>query len=261
MAVGCLQVVQGAILPVEEELQNGEYWLGLTGIVGGKMGHTESRGRACATRLRGASTAWGLVLIINIALVSSSLADSKKGEFRGRIVAEWNADGRSMRLLEPFEYVATDGRRWPVPKDAVVDGASIPQVFWSLIGSPFSGLYRAPSVVHDYFCEVRTRRSADVHRTFYDAMLSAGVEARRAWLMYQAVVKFGPHWDDPQVPPGCEIVDRNYDFNRCARNAPKPPVQRRLVDSVNLREFAKEIEGQIEPSDLAALRKIAEQRK
>jgi hypothetical protein len=108
---------------------------------------------------------------------------------------------------------------------------------------------------------VRTRRSADVHRNFYDAMLSAGVDTKRAWLMYQAGVKFGPQWEDPKVPPGCDVVDQKYNFNRCARNAPKPSVRRPAVDGASLREFANAIEGQVDPSDLAALREIAEQRK
>jgi hypothetical protein len=57
--------------------------------------------------------------------------------FVGRVLAEWLPDGRNMRLEEPFEYVDAGGRRWPVPKGISVDGASIPQVFWSIIGGPF----------------------------------------------------------------------------------------------------------------------------
>ncbi len=35
------------------------------------------------------------------------------------------------------------------PKGMPTDGASIPRVFWRLIGSPFTGPYRRPAVFHD----------------------------------------------------------------------------------------------------------------
>src|SRR4051812_36581695 len=75
-------------------------------------------------------------------LFEKRAASQAHGYYRGRVVAEWLPGGRNMRLLEPFEYVEPSGRRWPVPSGVVVDGASIPQVFWSVIGGPFEGLYR-----------------------------------------------------------------------------------------------------------------------
>jgi hypothetical protein len=89
------------------------------------------------------------------------------GSYRGRVVAEWIGP-RNMRLVEPFKYMASNGRRWPVPSGVVVDGASIPQMLWSLIGGPFEGLYRAASVVHDRFCDTRTRKYPDVHQMFFE---------------------------------------------------------------------------------------------
>src|SRR5262245_49195601 len=90
-------------------------------------------------------------------------ATDGKGEFRGKLISEWLADGRRMKLLEPLEYIDPSGRHWLVPSGTVVDGASIPQVFWSVIGAPFSGPYRNASVVHDYFCDTRSRPYPDVH--------------------------------------------------------------------------------------------------
>src|SRR4051812_13535146 len=54
-------------------------------------------------------------------------------------------NGRDVELIERYEYVDSNGRSWPVPAGTVVDGASIPQPFWSIIGGPFEGLYRGPS--------------------------------------------------------------------------------------------------------------------
>jgi lysozyme family protein len=110
------------------------------------------------------------------------------------IVTEWLDNGRDMRLRQDFGYVDAVGRGWPVPAGTVVDGASIPKAFWSLIGGPFEGLYRKPSVVHDYYCEVKTRPWRDTHRIFYDGMLCAGVGGIKAKTMYYAVYRFGPRW-------------------------------------------------------------------
>lgn len=107
---------------------------------------------------------------------------------------EWLDDGRHMRLKKPFSYVEDAGRVWSVPAEAVVDGASIPRVFWSLIGGPFEGLYRNASVVHDYYCDTGTRPWRDTHRVFYEAMRCSGVGSIRAKTMYYAVYRFGPRW-------------------------------------------------------------------
>lgn len=109
-------------------------------------------------------------------------------------VTEWLDDGRDMRLKQPFGYVDPAGRQWPVPAGVVVNGASIPQVLWSLIGGPFEGPYRNASIVHDHYCDVRARTWQDTHRVFLDAMLCSGVGRLRAKTMYYAVYRFGPRW-------------------------------------------------------------------
>jgi hypothetical protein len=183
-----------------------------------------------------------------------AMACESGGAFQGSVITEWLPNGRDMRLAEPYEYVDPKGRRWPVPKGAVVDGASIPPVFWSVIGGPFEGLYRGPSVIHDYYCEKRTRNFSDVHQVFHDAMLCAGVGKKTAWLMFQAVNRFGPRWDDPKLEPECEIIDKNYDFERCARNAAPPPVQWPSANENDLLAFVEDVESKSDPADLVALR-------
>ncbi|MBC8129797.1 MAG: DUF1353 domain-containing protein [Rhizobiaceae bacterium] len=98
-----------------------------------------------------------------------------------------------MQLLRPFAFVDDGGFTWEVPAGTVVNGASIPQVFWSF-GPPFVGDYRRASVVHDHFCVVRTRPSQDVHRMFHEGCLLGGVSSVRAGTMYLAVRTFGPNW-------------------------------------------------------------------
>ncbi|MDM0053522.1 DUF1353 domain-containing protein [Variovorax sp. J22R115] len=112
----------------------------------------------------------------------------------GAPVTEWLPDGRHMQLKRPFGYVQESGREWPVPEGAVVDGASIPRVFWSLIGGPFEGPYRDASIVHDHYCDVQTQPWPDTHRIFYEGMLCSGVSEMKAKVMYYAVYRFGPRW-------------------------------------------------------------------
>src|SRR5690242_3570669 len=86
---------------------------------------------------------------MTFALLGPRASALGKGAYQGRVITEWLPDNRKMRLIEPFEYIGPDGRRWPVPAGTVVDGASIPQAFWSIIGGPFEGAYRPASVIHD----------------------------------------------------------------------------------------------------------------
>lgn len=109
-------------------------------------------------------------------------------------LTEWLGNGRHMRLKRPFSYVQESGRAWPVPVETVVDGASIPKAFWSLIGGPFEGRYRDASIVHDYYCNEQSRPWREVHRVFYDAMLCSGVPLPQAKVIFYAVYRFGPRW-------------------------------------------------------------------
>ncbi len=103
------------------------------------------------------------------------------------------------RLSAPFGFKDPAGRVWPVPKGEEVDGASIPKLFWSFIGGPFEGNYLYASVVHDFYCRVKTRSTDDTHKTFYYGMRAKGVPEPQAMKMYSAVATFGPKW---RLTPG-----------------------------------------------------------
>ena len=104
-----------------------------------------------------------------------------------------------MKLAKAFAFIDAERRWWRVPKGAIVDGASIPKALWSLIGGPFEGKYRNASIVHDWYCDVRTRLWEDVHRMFHEALLTSGVGRLQAQLMYAAVRRFGPRWSPATV--------------------------------------------------------------
>lgn len=116
------------------------------------------------------------------------------GTFVGTVQSEWLEDGRSMRLLAPFAYIDPTGLEWHAHAGWIVDGASIPQFAWSLIGGPFEGKYRNASVIHDVACDQQARPWEAVHEAFYWAMRASGVDAVEAKILYAVVYHFGPRW-------------------------------------------------------------------
>ena len=138
----------------------------------------------------------------------------------GSVRTEWvDQDGRRMRLLKNFGYVDPTGKLWIAPVDSVIDGASIPQLFWSVMGGPFEGLYRNASVVHDIACDEKKEDWKDVHRMFFQACLCGGVDSIKASLMYGAVYHFGPRWTTHIVMYGLNET-REYVSKDIAVDAP-----------------------------------------
>jgi len=179
-----------------------------------------------------------------------------KGKFIGDVVVQWLNDGRRMKLREPFGYLAKNGQSWNVPKNTVVDGATIPSIFWSFTGGPFSGRYRAASVIHDYYCDTRMRPWKEVHNIFYEAMLTAGVEKSRAWLLYNAVLNFGPTWAPPKIDPSCERADGTIDFENCSMNSlTASPVEYPTYGTDDVKAFLKSMEGKVSADDLESVAK------
>lgn len=115
------------------------------------------------------------------------------GRYSGKVQTEW-LDERKMTLLSDLKYTDPEGQEWLAPKGAKIDGASIPRMLWSMIGSPFSGKYRNASVIHDVACDEKKRPWQSVHRAFYHAMRASDVEPLQAKIMYAAVNNFGPRW-------------------------------------------------------------------
>ncbi|HET7512166.1 MAG TPA: DUF1353 domain-containing protein [Chthoniobacterales bacterium] len=119
------------------------------------------------------------------------------GYYSGAPVTRWNADGRSMTLLQDFSYTDPKGVVWVAPAGSVVDGASIPRSLWTFMGGPFEGRYRNASVLHDVAYTMQNRPPQDCDRMFYDAMRCSGVGAVEAKTMYYALLRFGWHWKFP----------------------------------------------------------------
>jgi hypothetical protein len=201
------------------------------------MPQTSMKARLLAT-LRGC-------LVVLLCCAGSGHAE-KLGRFDGELILKVLPDGRDMELVRPFNYIDSNNISWPVPVGTRVDGASIPSVFWSLIGAPYTGKYREASVIHDYYCAAKSRHWKAVHKVFLDGMLARGVEKTQAILMYIAVYRFGPRWDfdvDACFCKGCPVC-----ANPILKHIPKYQSPYKAADFEELR--SKVIGGRLSLEEL-----------
>lgn len=77
-----------------------------------------------------------------------------------------------------------------VPKGYCWDGATIPRIFWRLIGAKTDPVFLIPSMIHDVLCE--HHEYVDNDRYFADKVFErllyvSGVPAFNRWLMFHSV--------------------------------------------------------------------------
>ena len=109
-----------------------------------------------------------------------------KGEYMGSLA--------QFALLTKFKYI--NGKdKVNVPIGFITDGASIPPLVFSLIGSPWRGKYVEATIPHDYLCylAVTPEERKEAARMFLDGLKILGVSAFKRWLMYRAV-RLGDWW-------------------------------------------------------------------
>ena len=98
-------------------------------------------------------------------------------------------DGHWWELVEGFEYWTPD-YTIKVPQGFITDFASIPMIFWSIVGSP-TGKYGKAAVIHDYLYVTQTfsRRKAD--KILLEAMKVLKVRWWKRRVTWFAVRLFG----------------------------------------------------------------------
>ena len=121
-------------------------------------------------------------------------AITEHGWFSGPVKTEWVDNGRDMVILNHVSFTAPNGIIWSVYPGEIINGASIPRLFWRVVGSPYVGKYRRASAFHDVYCINRSRTWEAVHKVFKTMMLCDGVSKVKAETMYRAVRHFGPRW-------------------------------------------------------------------
>ncbi|MGY1889295.1 DUF1353 domain-containing protein [Pseudomonas jessenii] len=139
-----------------------------------------------------------LLIIIILALTTNAYS-ADWGKFSGPLRVEFLHSKHDVKLLRDFAYTGPGPEKafWFAPKGTVTDGASIPQIAWSVVGGPLDGQYRNAAVIHDVACVNKKRSWQQTHMAFYTAMRAAGVDITTAKTMYAAVYHFGPRWAEP----------------------------------------------------------------
>jgi hypothetical protein len=112
-----------------------------------------------------------------------------------KLKAKWFGEyGRKMELVADFSFVDSHGVLWTAFEGDVIDGSSIPRSLWLVISSPFVGLHRRASVIHDSYCVNQTRPYKQVHQMYKDACIADGVSQFKAKLMHKGIQLGGPKW-------------------------------------------------------------------
>ena len=75
---------------------------------------------------------------------------------------------------------------YTVPAGFTTDFASIPRLFWSIVGHP-AGQYAQAAVLHDWLYRTKAVPRAEADRIFREAMEVLEVPAWQRWIMWSAV--------------------------------------------------------------------------
>lgn len=105
------------------------------------------------------------------------------------------AEQDRMLLCETWRCPLGHSRTLEIGEGFVFDGASLPRIFWTLIGrSPYDPATLAPALLHDalYAAQLLSRSEAD--SLFRHAMWVNGHDSRRVAWAYWVGVRVGGWW-------------------------------------------------------------------
>lgn len=122
-------------------------------------------------------------------------------DFEKKAVSRFPFINKQDLKVELYDYTKHKKYGFVIPKDYCWDGASIPRVFWRLIGSKTDSKFLIPSLIHDVLCE--NHRYVNNDRYFADKVFErllyvSGVPAFNRWLMFHSVDNFQKfcNWED-----------------------------------------------------------------
>ena len=102
-------------------------------------------------------------------------------------------DGRRWKVMKEFVYHVGDKQSTEVikvPRGFITDFASIPRLFWTVIGHP-TGRYGKAAVVHDFTYAKALYKRKRCDEIFAEAMRVLRIGWLKRIVMYQAVRRFG----------------------------------------------------------------------
>jgi esterase/lipase superfamily enzyme len=120
-------------------------------------------------------------------------AEARFGRFKGALVTQFLADGRNIRLVEPFGFVDSDGKHWDVPAGAELNGAFWPGVV-STTHPPFSGKAREAAILLDYYSQQKTRDWQSTIVMTYWALRASGLGEKPAKVIWAVVYGTTRRW-------------------------------------------------------------------
>lgn len=138
-------------------------------------------------------------------------------------------------MARELDFVDGRARAWVAPKATLTDGASIPPLFVPIVGSPRTPEFALAAALHDAYCGAgnedgpvwHAARWQDVHRMFYDTLVTAGTPPAKAKVMFAAVWLGGPRWYPQSKRPDTRIDRLPDDDRRAALRAAIAFIQRR----------------------------------
>jgi hypothetical protein len=149
-------------------------------------------------------------------------------------------------LQKSISFVDPKGAVWTAPAGTKTDGATIPQVFLSVIGDRFDPSYCYAAFVHDAYCQdvnnglatYQSRPWQDVHQMFYDAAVANGLDENKALIMLAAIWLGGPRWgDDNRLLDAVPVEIKKQEFAKCKQWLEKKPRSKEgLLAWMNKRE-------------------------
>lgn len=114
-------------------------------------------------------------------------------QFNGEVVLE-ELDKGYWKLQDNFSY-ENDCINVTVKSGFTTDGASIPKIFWSIIGNPLENDLLKPAIIHDGLYTLMKISRLECDKMLKDMLLFNGVSKIKAFFIYYAVRLFGgSHW-------------------------------------------------------------------
>lgn len=98
-----------------------------------------------------------------------------------------------------FDKVKERSYGFTIPKGYCYDGASIPRIFWRLIGSNTDNEFLIPALIHDYLCEHHhlIMNDREFSTTIFNALLEVSEVGKfKRWLMRTSVNIFQKYFCD-----------------------------------------------------------------
>ena len=109
--------------------------------------------------------------------------------------------GKDLLVLdERLEYYDVRSKElFVIEAGFTYDGASIPQMCQSFVGSPFDEEFRLASGLHDFLYRNKVVSKQRADQMFYDALIESGVSYYKAQAMYLGVKAFGRNAYDKKM--------------------------------------------------------------